>query len=106
MSNFFFTLKERIAVEDDDALFQCVEKIAHSVLSIAHAAHAPHKLSPAPNNAGPRKAGILFAGSSCEASRDGPSCLAVYFTWPQVALTHHVCLPSLLRSEERRVGKE
>jgi len=20
-----------------------------------------------------------------------PSCLAVYFTWPQVALTHHVC---------------
>jgi hypothetical protein len=23
--------------------------------------------------------------------RTNPSCLAGYFTWPQVALTHHVC---------------
>ena len=23
--------------------------------------------------------------------KDSPSCLADYFTWPQVALTHHVC---------------
>src|SRR5437773_12274016 len=32
---------------------------------------------------------------------NAPSCLAVCFTWPQVALTHHA-----FRSEERRVGKE
>jgi hypothetical protein len=27
----------------------------------------------------------------CQFRSDGPSCLAGYFTWPQVALTHHVC---------------
>jgi hypothetical protein len=32
----------------------------------------------------------LFSGSV--SWKDAPSCLAVYFTWPQVALTHHaVC---------------
>jgi hypothetical protein len=41
--------------------------------------------SPALNNAG-LQIRLKFFGSplSC------PSCLAGYFTWPQVALTHHV----------------
>jgi len=42
--------------------------------------------SPALNNAGLQNRFEVFLGSlfSC------PSCLAGYFTWPQVALTHHV----------------
>ena len=36
--------------------------------------------------------------------KDSPSCLADYFTWPQVALTHHVCRqPILNHSDSRRV---
>jgi len=39
---------------------------------------------PAPNNAEPE---------TCS-----PSCLADYFTWPQVALTHHVTLSNRIET--------
>jgi hypothetical protein len=39
----------------------------------------------AANNAGP-----FFEPFRKQRLKDSPSCLADYFTWPQVALTHHV----------------
>jgi hypothetical protein len=35
-----------------------------------------------------------------------PSCLAGYFTWPQVALTHHVFLKSVIRRATKAVKLE
>src|ERR1051325_710465 len=43
--------------------------------------------NPAPNNAGLQYSHEVFRVSSDWVC---PSCLAVCFTWPQVALTHHV----------------
>jgi len=51
--------------------------------------HLPinQKESPALNNAGLSNK----AYSISLYGKDSPSCLAVCFSWPQVALTHHVC---------------
>ena len=48
---------------------------------------------PAPNSAG-----LQQARSFC-----GPSYLADCFTWPQVALTHHVCQLCLYARENQAV---
>ena len=45
-----------------------------------------YRKSPAPNNAGLSKK----AYSISLHGKDSPSCLADCFSWPQVALTHHV----------------
>ena len=34
--------------------------------------------------------GAFHQSRSIHLGKDSPSCLAGYFTWPQVALTHHV----------------
>src|SRR2546421_10655186 len=36
--------------------------------------------------------------------KDSPSCLAVCFTWPQVALTHHALSTAIETSLRRRVN--
>src|SRR6267143_5200526 len=48
-----------------------------------------HNKAPRCNNAGPHQTFLL------ERLKDSPSCLADYFTWPQVALTHHVFAKSI-----------
>jgi len=35
------------------------------------------------------KSRLKFFGPASKSIRGNPSCLAGYFTWPQVALTHH-----------------
>ena len=62
------------AIEDDDAFFECFEKVRHIC-----------------NNKGP-------ALNNAEPETCSPSCLADYFTWPQVALTHHVKLSKCIET--------
>ena len=42
-------------------------------------------------------AGLLCKSLNSCPAKDSPSCLAVYFSWPQVALTYHVSLTWLLK---------
>src|SRR4026209_2262444 len=47
--------------------------------------------------------GAFQSFDSIRLGKDSPSCLADYFTWPQVALTHHVWLAHIETSHARSV---
>jgi hypothetical protein len=51
-----------------------------------------HSNEKSPGAKQPRLQKLFEVFRTCrDFSRDRPSCLAGYFAWPQVALTHHVC---------------
>jgi hypothetical protein len=66
--------------------------IANFRLPIADLKNAPigNRKSKIGNDKGP-------APNNAEPQNFSPSCLADYFTWPQVALTHHVNYQSVLK---------
>jgi len=62
----------------------------------------PKYKNPALNNAGLQESSEVFGF----AVSNYPSCLAVCFTWPQVALTHHVLQVALYARRRRAVKVE